>query len=147
MKKVKVKVLPQNNVQLPTYSSLEAAGADIRAYLSEDTVIEPGQSKLIPTGLKVEIPEGYEIQIRPRSGLAFKHQITVLNTPGTIDSDYRGEIGVILINHSNAPFVVTPNMRIAQMVLAPVIQAEFVLDEELAATTRGEGGFGHTGTH
>lgn len=147
MKRIKVKVLAKEGVQLPTYSSLEAAGADARAYLSEETVIEPGQSKLIPTGLKVEIPQGYEIQIRPRSGLAFKNQITILNTPGTIDSDYRGEIGIILINHSSAPFVVTPNMRIAQMVLAPVIQAEFALDEELVATTRGEGGFGHTGTH
>lgn len=147
MKKVTVKVLAKNDVQLPGYSSLEAAGADVRAYLSEETVIEPGRSKLIPTGLKVEIPEGYEMQLRPRSGLAYKNQITLLNTPGTVDSDYRGEIRIILINHSHTPFVVTPNMRIAQMVLTPVVQAEFVLSKELMVTTRGEGGFGHTGMH
>lgn len=101
---------------------------------------------LIPTGLRVEIPDGYEIQVRPRSGLALKNGITVLNTPGTIDADYRGEIGVILINHSLIDFTVTPGMRIAQMVLAPYYQADFVRADALSSTARGSGGFGHTGT-
>lgn len=131
---------------LPFYMTQEAAGADIKAYLETPVVIPSGESGLIPTGLKVAIPEGYEIQIRPRSGLAFKDKVTVLNTPGTIDADYRGEIKIILINHSKEDFTVTPGMRIAQMVLAPVLRANFILASELASTTRGEGGFGHTGT-
>lgn len=129
----------------PRYGTELAAGADVCAANREPLVIEPGCSALIPTGLKVEIPAGFEIQIRPRSGLALKQQVTVLNTPGTIDADYRGEIGVILINHSKQPFTVTYGMRIAQLVLAPVFQAEFVIQEELALTARGDGGFGHTG--
>lgn len=132
---------------LPTYGSDLAAGADVRAFVAQEVILEPGASVLIPTGLRLAIPDGYEVQVRPRSGLALKHQITVLNTPGTIDADYRGEIGVILINHGKSPFVVTPGMRIAQIVLAPVFRADFVLEETLGATTRGEGGFGHTGTH
>jgi dUTP pyrophosphatase len=107
----------------------------------------PGTSAIIPTGVKVELPEGYEIQVRPRSGFAAKNQITVLNTPGTIDCDYRGEICVILINHSKETFVVTPKMRIAQFVLAPVVQAEFIRQEVLSLTERGEGKFGHTGAN
>jgi dUTP pyrophosphatase len=99
----------------------------------------------VPTGLRLAIPEGYEIQVRPRSGLALKHQITVLNTPGTIDADYRGEVGVILINHGKESFTLKPGMRIAQFVVAPVIQAKFLSTNELAETTRGSGGFGHTG--
>ena len=122
-----------------------AAGADARACLKEDIVIAPGDSALIPTGLKVAIPEGYEIQVRPRSGLALKNKITVLNTPGTVDADYRGEIGVILINHGPEPFRVTPGMRIAQLVLSEVVRAHFSIEESLTATARGEGGFGHTG--
>lgn len=132
---------------LPVYGSKLAAGADVKACIEADIVIEPGASKLIPTGLKFAIPEGYEIQVRPRSGLALKNQITVLNTPGTIDADYRGEVGVILINHSKVPFIVTRGMRIAQIVLAPVVTAAFVKESALAVTARGEGGFGHTGTH
>ena len=133
---------------IPSYGSEFAAGADVRAFIKEDVWILPGESCLIPTGIKVAIPAGYEIQVRPRSGLALKHQITVLNTPGTIDADYRGDVGVILINHGKVPFQVLPGMRIAQLVLAEVCKAVFVLEEkELASTSRGEGGFGHTGTH
>ena len=132
---------------VPEYSSAQAAGADIKAYITEQIILEPGSSVLIPTGFRLEIPDGYEVQIRPRSGLALKHQITVLNSPGTIDSDYRGTIGVILINHGKSAFVITPGMRIAQMVLAPVVQAMFIKKKDLAVTIRGEGGFGHTGTH
>ena len=133
--------------ELPIYGSELAAGADARASIREDIVIAPGDSALIPTGLKVAIPEGYEIQVRPRSGLALKNKITVLNTPGTIDADYRGEIGVILINHGREPFRVTPGMRIAQLVVAQVIQARFVVEDSLSTTARGAGGFGHTGVH
>jgi len=132
---------------LPTYASDQAAGADVKARLENETVLAPGASMLVPTGLFVAIPPGYEIQVRPRSGLALKEQITVLNTPGTIDADYRGEIGVILINHGKKDFVIKPAMRIAQIILAPVLQANFVMTQNLAATARGTGGFGHTGTH
>jgi dUTP pyrophosphatase len=133
---------------LPQYASAFAAGADVRAANREPITLAPGCSALIPTGLRMEIPDGYEIQIRPRSGLALKEQITVLNTPGTIDADYRGPIGVILINHGKQPFTVTYGMRIAQLVLSPICQAEFIVKEEtLASTARGEGGFGHTGMY
>jgi dUTP pyrophosphatase len=132
---------------LPHYASSSAAGADVKAYIQKDIVLSPGCSVLIPTGLRLAIPEGYEIQIRPRSGLALKNQLTVLNTPGTIDADYRGEVGVILINHGKEDFVIKPGMRIAQMILAPVLQANFLLAKELVETKRGSGGFGHTGTH
>jgi dUTP pyrophosphatase len=132
---------------LPKYGSEHAAGADVMACIDSDVEIAPGASALIPTGIKVAIPHGYEIQVRPRSGLALKNQITVLNTPGTIDADYRGEINVILINHGKNPFIVTPKMRIAQLVLAPYIQAIFTDSETLSETVRGAGGFGHTGTH
>ncbi len=147
MQKIRILVVADEEIELPQYASQLAAGADIRAYLQKDIVIEPGATALIPTGLRVEIPEGYEIQVRPRSGLALRDQITVLNTPGTIDADYRGDIGVILINHGKKAFTVTSGMRIAQIVVAPVVQAEFVREEALSATTRGEGGFGHTGRH
>jgi dUTP pyrophosphatase len=147
MEKIKVAVIVNERGEVPFYASSLAAGADLKAYIEVERVINPGETALIPTGLRFAIPEGYEIQIRPRSGLALKHGVTVLNTPGTIDADYRGEVQVILINHGTVPFVVTPGMRVAQMVLAPVVQAEFVLEESLAATSRGEGGFGHTGTH
>lgn len=131
---------------LPAYASELAAGADVRACIPEDEVwILPGESALIPTGVRMAIPAGFEVQVRPRSGLALKEQITVLNTPGTIDADYRGEVGVILINHSKKPFAVTRGMRIAQIVVARVSKARFVIQEELQATNRGSGGFGHTG--
>lgn len=135
----------ENQDCLPHYATDAAAGADVRAHIKEPITIEPGASALIPTGLKVAIPDGLEIQIRPRSGLALKHQITVANTPGTIDADYRGEIGVILINHSKESFAVLPGMRIAQLILAPVLRAHFVPVDSLSETKRGAGGFGHTG--
>ncbi len=132
---------------LPVYASELAAGADVKACIKEQIAIEPGASALIPSGLRFAIPAGYEIQVRPRSGLALKSQITVLNTPGTIDADYRGEVGVILINHGKNAFIVTPGMRIAQIVLAKVERANFCPEASLVSTSRGEGGFGHTGTH
>jgi dUTP pyrophosphatase len=129
----------------PSYGSEGAAGADVRAYIQEEIILYPGKRALIPTGLYFEIPRGLEIQVRPRSGLAFKSGITVLNTPGTIDSDYRGELKVLLINQGEEPFVVEPGMRIAQIVIAVAIRGEFQVVEELSLSSRGEGGFGHTG--
>jgi dUTP pyrophosphatase len=142
-----VKVVVEDQEFLPIYASEGAAGADLKAYIEEDIILPPAESILIPTSLKMEIPIGYELQIRPRSGLALKHQVTVLNTPGTIDSDYRGVIGVILINHGKKPFIITRGMRIAQAVLMKVERAHFMVEEALQATVRGEGGFGHSGTH
>lgn len=144
---IEVLTQAEDETFLPQYGTEHAAGADVFACIAEDVVIAPGESALVPTGIKVAIPFGYEIQVRPRSGLALKHQITVLNTPGTIDADYRGEINVILINHGKNPFVVTPRMRIAQLILAPYTQAKFALAESLSETARGVNGFGHTGTH
>lgn len=138
-------IVKTENERVPFYATEGAAGADIRAKLEENVVIPAGSVKMIPTGLFLEIPTGYEIQVRPRSGLAAKHGITVLNTPGTIDSDYRGEVCVILINHSKVDFIVENNMRIAQIVLAKALQAEFISMQELSSTARGSGGFGHTG--
>lgn len=135
----------ENDSLIPAYASPEAAGADLKANINEPMTIPPGKSALIPTGLRFAIPTGFEIQVRPRSGLALKHGITVLNTPGTIDSDYRGEVGVILINHGTEDFEVAPRMRIAQMILSEVKRAEFVITDNLEATERGHGGFGHTG--
>jgi dUTP pyrophosphatase len=144
-KKISVPILIDNPELIPAYATEFASGCDVRAAISEMQILHPGCSVIIPTGIKVEIPCGYEIQVRPRSGLAAKNQITVLNTPGTIDADYRGEICVILINHGKNPFVIEPKMRIAQLVLAPVVQAEFIRKDLLAETSRGEGRFGHTG--
>ncbi|MCE2982251.1 MAG: dUTP diphosphatase [Parachlamydia sp.] len=142
---LEISVMIDEEELLPFYMTAGAAGADIKACMKEPLEILPGHSALIPTGMRVAIPDGFEIQVRPRSGLALKHQVTVLNTPGTIDADYRGEIKVILINHGLQSFVVTHGMRIAQLVLAPVVRAHFVLANELALTERGAGGFGHTG--
>lgn len=147
MRKERIVVVKEEKALLPRYASEEAAGADLHAFLDEDVFVAPGKRMLIPTGLRFEVPKGFEIQIRPRSGLALQEGITVLNTPGTIDSDYRGEIKVLLINHGKESFKVTPNMRIAQAVLSPVYQAVFVEEKVLAVSARGEGGFGHTGTH
>lgn len=144
---VEVLTIVEDEELRPVYASEGAAGADVRANVEQNVMIPSGESALVPTGLKFAIPSGYEIQVRPRSGLAFKEQVTVLNTPGTIDSDYRGELKVILINHGRKEFVVTPRMRIAQIVLAPVYQAQFVSTASLSHTGRGAGGFGHTGTH
>ena len=144
MNKIAVPLKVDSEDLIPTYSTQDASGADIRANVKEPVVIEPGAIAMIPTGIRVAIPSGFEIQVRPRSGLAAKNGITVLNTPGTIDADYRGEIAVILINCGKNSFTVTPKMRIAQLVLSPVVQANFILDGELlSATNRGEGGFGH----
>lgn len=131
----------------PHYASTDAAGADIRADVEEDLIIHPGSSALISSGVRFEIPAGFEIQVRPRSGLALKHGITVLNTPGTIDADYRGVVKVILINHGHEPFTVSRGMRIAQIIVAPVVRGLFVHCEELNETARSAGGFGHTGSH
>jgi len=130
---------------LPVYQTEGSAGADVKALLNEPVVIEPGERTLIPTGIALELPIGYEAQVRPRSGLAAKSGLTVLNTPGTIDSDYRGEITVILINHGSEPAIVQNGDRIAQLVIAPVVQASFSLTHELNSTERGSGGFGSTG--
>ena len=143
---MKVKVVNKSNNVLPAYETKNSAGMDLRAYLPEGSVtLQPMQRALIPTGLYIEIPEGYEGQVRPRSGLAFKHGITVLNTPGTIDADYRGELKQILINLSDQPFVINNGDRIAQIIFARCEQAEMVEVEELSETERGAGGFGHTG--
>ena len=130
---------------LPSYQTVGAAGADLCACLSEPVVLSPGQRAIVPTGLSFAIPSGYEIQVRPRSGLAAKNGITVLNSPGTIDSDYRGEVKVILINLGTENFTISHGDRIAQMVVAPVVQAQFQVVESLSATERGQGGFGSTG--
>lgn len=143
--KIKLPTIVEDEDCLPIYATSHSAGADLKAYIKEPLTLAPGDYILVPTGIRVAIPEGYEIQVRPRSGLAAKYGITVLNSPGTIDADYRGEIQVILINHGKEAFTITPGMRIAQMVLAAACQADFVLLEELAETKRGSGGFGHTG--
>lgn len=142
---IKVKVINRSSNPLPGYETSHAAGMDLRADLRESVILNPGERKLIPTGLFIEIPEGLEGQVRPRSGLAFKHGITVLNSPGTIDADYRGEVKVILINHSDQPFTIQNGDRIAQLVLARHEQIEWLVAEELAGTQRGAGGFGSTG--
>lgn len=142
---MEVKIINRSGNELPAYSTPHSAGMDVRAFLPEDVVIKPLERKLVPTGLYVEIPVGYEAQIRPRSGLALKKGITILNTPGTIDADYRGEIGVILINLSSEEFIVKNGDRIGQMVFAAHEKVEWKLSEELESTARGEGGFGHTG--
>ena len=142
---IKVDIINQSAFDLPAYATEGAAGLDIRANITEAVVLSPLDRQLIPTGLFVAIPMGYEIQIRPRSGLAFKHGITVLNTPGTIDADYRGEIKVLLVNLSNEPFSIEPGERIAQMVLAKHETLSWKTTEELPSTERGAGGFGSTG--
>lgn len=142
---IAIRVVNNSSNELPEYATVGSAGMDIRASLSESIVLQPLERKLIPTGLFLEIPLGYEVQIRPRSGLAFKHGITVLNSPGTIDADYRGEIGVLLVNLSQEPFTIEHGERVAQMVVAAHEQASFTLTESLNSTERGAGGFGSTG--
>ena len=149
MPTIGIKRLPHGDgIELPHYATEGAAGADLRAAVPEDAPLEilPGMSFMVPTGHSYAIPPGYEMQVRPRSGLAAKHGITCLNTPGTVDWDYRGEVKVILINHGNEPFIVERGMRIAQAVIAPVTQGVFTEVEELDETARGAGGFGSTGT-
>jgi len=142
---MKVKFINKSNNPLPKFESKQAAGLDIRCNISEPVTLQPLERKLIPTGLFMQLPEGYEAQIRPRSGLALKRGLTVLNTPGTIDSDYRGEVGVILINLSNEPQTIEPAERICQMVIAKHEQPEIEQVEVLDETERGAGGFGHSG--
>lgn len=141
----KVKIKLSDGARMPIYQTSGASGADLHAFLSEPLEVAPGQRCSIPTGVHIELPYGYEVQIRPRSGLAFRQGVTVLNTPGTIDSDYRGEIVVIMINLGDDTFCVAPGDRIAQMVLCPVVRGEFVAVDELGDSARGSGGFGHTG--
>ncbi|MBR8700784.1 Deoxyuridine 5'-triphosphate nucleotidohydrolase [Fusobacterium sp. DD29] len=145
MEKVKVKVVTAQGVTLPKYETEGSAGMDIRANITEPITLGSLERKLVPTGIKVSIPEGYEIQVRPRSGLALKHGISMANATGTIDSDYRGEIRVILINLSKDEYTIEPQERIGQMVLNKVEQIEFEVVTSLDETERGEGGFGHTG--
>ena len=145
MDRIKIQIKNLSNNPLPEYKTNGSVGMDLQAYLNDSVILHPGCRMLVPTGIKIGLPEGYEAQVRPRSGLALKNGITCLNTPGTIDSDYRGEIGVILINHSAHPFTINPGDRIAQLVINKVEIADFVEVEELSDTERGEGGFGHTG--
>lgn len=145
MEEIKVKVINSSTNELPQYATVSAAGMDLRASLDEPITLRPLERRLIPTGLRIELPQGYECQIRPRSGLALKHGISIVNAPGTIDADYRGEIGVILINLSDTDFIVNPGERICQMVVAPYTRVAWQQVDELGATDRGEGGFGHSG--
>lgn len=134
-----------NDLPLPSYATADAAGMDLRAALAEPITLRPGERILVPTALVVEIPRGYEGQVRPRSGLALKHGISLVNTPGTIDSDYRGELKVIMINHGSDDFVINHGERIAQLVISPVVQATIVEADEVSESGRGDGGFGSTG--
>lgn len=146
--RIEIKQLPHaEGLPLPAYQSAHAAGLDLTAAVPDDAplVLAPGAHELVPTGLAIALPEGFEAQVRPRSGLAARHGVTVLNAPGTVDADYRGEILVILINHGRSPFTIRRGERIAQMVIAPVARAELVPVNSLASTERGSGGFGSTG--
>ena len=142
-----IKIVNKSPFDLPRYATQAAAGMDLRANLEAPVTLAPMQRMIVPTGLSIELPIGYEAQVRPRSGLAAKHGITVLNAPGTVDADYRGDIGVILINLSDQPFEIVPGERIAQMVIARHEQAEWQEVEVLDETERGAGGFGHTGSN
>lgn len=142
---MKIKIVNRSHHALPQYATALSAGLDLRANLEEDITLQPMERRLVPTGLSIALPEGYEAQVRPRSGLALKHGITLLNTPGTIDADYRGEMGVIMVNLSDTPFNIADGDRIAQLVIARYEQAEWEAVEALDSTERGDGGFGHTG--
>ena len=147
MASVAVKRLPHNtDLPLPEYESVAAAGMNLPAAIESDLIITPGERVLVPTGLALALPEGFEAQIRPRSGLALRNGVTVLNPPGTVDADYRGEVKVILVNFSNRDFIIQRGMRIAQMVITPVLQVSLMDVDVLPKTARGEGGFGSTGT-
>ncbi len=142
-----IRITNKSHHPLPSYATEHSAGMDLRANLDAPITLVPGQRALIPTGLFLELPEGTEAQVRPRSGLAFKHGITVLNSPGTIDADYRGEVGVLLINHGEEPFTVNDGERVAQLVVARYVRVSLSESADLRASERGAGGFGHTGTH
>lgn len=146
MKNISVRIVNNSHHPLPAYSTIDSAGMDVRAYLPNGPIVlKPMERRLIPTGLHIELPQGYECQIRPRSGLALKHGLTIVNSPGTIDADYRGEIGVILMNLSQDEFIVNDGERICQMVVKEYTRVEWVQTESLSSSERGEGGFGHTG--
>lgn len=147
--RIKIKRLSEefSDIPLPSYTTKGSAGMDIRAAVDDEIILERGKVGLIPTNLSVEIPEGFEIQVRPRSGLALKHGIGLLNSPGTIDCDYRGEIKIIMMNFGNEDFIIKRGERIAQLVVSKVYSAEFIETNELKVSHRGEGGFGHTGKH
>src|ERR1700679_2704213 len=142
---MKIKIINKSKHPLPSYATVASAGFDVRANIDAPMVLKPLERVLVPSGLFMEIPEGYEAQVRPRSGLAFKNGITVLNSPGTIDADYRGEVGVILINHGDQPFPISRGMRIAQLIIAPYTRAEWQKVATLEESARGAGGFGSTG--
>jgi dUTP pyrophosphatase len=144
---MKVKIINKSNNPTPSYETSLSAGMDLRAYVEEPITLNPGERKLIKTGLHIELPEGYEAQVRPRSGLAFKKGITVLNSPGTIDADYRGDVGVILINHSNEEFAVNSGDRIAQLVISKFEKVDWETSDEINSTLRGDSGFGSTGSN
>jgi len=144
---MKVKIINKSNNPTPSYETSLSAGMDLRAYIEGQITLNPGERKLIKTGLHIELPEGYEAQVRPRSGLAFKKGITVLNSPGTIDADYRGDIGVILINHSNEEFAVNSGDRIAQLVISKFEKVDWETSDEINSTLRGNSGFGSTGSN
>lgn len=145
MEKVIIKVVKEENISLPKYETSGSAGMDVRANIEEPIVLGSLERVLVPTGLKIAIPEGYEVQVRPRSGLAIKHGITLLNTPGTIDSDYRGELKIIMVNLSKDEYIINPQERIGQLILNKVAQMELIEVDSLDETERGAGGFGHTG--
>ena len=142
---MKIRIVNKSHHPLPAYGTEQSAGMDLRAFTGQPVILRPMERKLIPTGLYIELPAGFEAQVRPRSGLALRHGITVLNSPGTIDADYRGEIGVILVNLSEAEFTVNDGDRIAQMVISQYIKADLAETEKIEMTKRGEGGFGHSG--
>lgn len=143
---LQVQIINESSHPLPSYETLGAAGMDLRANLETNVILKPGERSLIPTGLKIQLPVGFEAQIRPRSGLAYRNGISIVNSPGTIDSDYRGEIKVLLINHGQEDFVVRDGERIAQMIVARHEQVEWKVSQVLDSTERGSGGYGHTGT-
>lgn len=148
MQTIRVLIKPLGDAcrfRLPAYATADSAGMDLSAAMTDPVTLSPGEFRTIACGFALALPEGFEAQVRPRSGLAARHGVTVLNAPGTIDSDYRGEVKVILINHGSTPFVVEPGMRIAQMIVAPVVRVEWTTAEHLSGTGRAEGGFGHTG--
>lgn len=146
MDRIKVKIINNSGNALPAYETPSAAGMDVRAFIKEPIVVKPMQRVLVPTGLRVQLPQGYEMQIRPRSGMALKHGITLANSPGTVDADYRGEIGIIVINLSDQPFVINDGDRICQMVVTTYSHVQWEQVDRIDETVRGEGAFGHTGT-
>lgn len=147
MERLKIKIVNTSSNPLPSYETFSAAGMDVRAAITEPVTLGPLERTLIPTGLRIQLPHGYECQVRPRSGLALKHGISLVNTPGTVDADYRGEIGIILINLSSEPYTVTPGERIAQLVIKEYVRAEWEEVKRLDETERGDGAFGHTGVN